>query len=50
MTFCLGITVEDGLVGLADTRITAGNEMTTAQKLSTLVKPWAKRSERPLGW
>ena len=35
MTFCLGITVEDGLVGLADTRITAGNEMTTAQKLST---------------
>ena len=35
MTFCLGITVEDGLVGIADTRITAGNEMTTAQKLST---------------
>lgn len=35
MTFCLGITVEDGLVGLADTRITAGNEMTTAQKLTT---------------
>lgn len=35
MTFCLGIMVEDGLVGLADTRITAGNEMTTAQKLSS---------------
>lgn len=35
MTFCLGITVEEGLVGIADTRITAGNEMTTAQKLST---------------
>ena len=34
MTFCLGITVEDGLVGIADTRITAGNELTTAQKLS----------------
>lgn len=39
MTFCLGITVEDGLVGLADTRITAGNEMTTAQKLSTYETP-----------
>lgn len=35
MTFCLGIMVEDGLVGLADTRITAGNEMTTAQKLNS---------------
>jgi len=39
MTFCLGITVEDGLVGIADTRITAGNEMTTAQKLSTYETP-----------
>jgi len=39
MTFCLGITVEEGLVGLADTRITAGNEMTTAQKLSTYEVP-----------
>ncbi|WP_027189567.1 peptidase [Fundidesulfovibrio putealis] len=35
MTFCLGITVDEGLVGIADTRITAGNEMTTAQKMST---------------
>ena len=35
MTFCLGITVEEGLVGIADTRITAGHEMTTAQKLTT---------------
>lgn len=39
MTFCLGITVEEGLVGIADTRITAGNEMTTAQKLSTYETP-----------
>lgn len=35
MTFCLGITVEEGLVGISDTRIVAGNEMTTGQKLST---------------
>ncbi len=35
MTFCLGITVEDGLVAIADTRITSGNELTTAQKVRT---------------
>ncbi|MHC1788722.1 peptidase [Solidesulfovibrio sp.] len=34
MTFCLGITVEEGLVGIADTRITSGNELTSAQKVS----------------
>lgn len=35
MTFCLGISVEEGLVGIADTRITSGNEMTSARKVST---------------
>ena len=35
MTFCLGISVEDGLIGIADTRITSGNEMTSARKVST---------------
>lgn len=35
MTFCLGITVEEGLVGIADTRITSGNELTSAQKVTT---------------
>lgn len=35
MTFCLGITVNEGLVGIADTRITSGSEMITARKLST---------------
>jgi len=35
MTFCLGITVEEGLVAIADTRIMAGNKLTTAQKIST---------------
>lgn len=34
MTFCLGITVRDGLVGIADTRITSGNEVISARKVS----------------
>ncbi|WP_027183024.1 peptidase [Desulfovibrio inopinatus] len=34
MTFCLGITVDEGLVGIADTRITSGTEMITARKVS----------------
>ncbi|MEM7311595.1 MAG: peptidase [Planctomycetota bacterium] len=32
MTFCLGMRVEDGLVGIADTRVTSGDECITAQK------------------
>lgn len=35
MTFCLGMRLNDGLVGIADTRVTAGNEYITARKLST---------------
>ena len=31
MTFCLGIRVNDGLVALADTRITSGNEVIVAR-------------------
>ncbi|MCC7330011.1 MAG: peptidase [Gammaproteobacteria bacterium] len=34
MTFCLGINVEEGLVGIADTRITSGSECITARKVS----------------
>lgn len=34
MTFCLGIKVKDGLIGLADTRIMSGNEVILARKLS----------------
>lgn len=33
MTFCLGIKVREGLVGVADTRITSGNESRTAGKV-----------------
>lgn len=35
MTFCLGMRVKEGLVGIADTRVTSGNETITARKLST---------------
>jgi putative proteasome-type protease len=34
VTFCLGIKVKEGLVGIADTRITSGSEHTTSRKLS----------------
>ena len=34
MTFCLGINVQDGLVGIADTRLTSGNECLTARKVT----------------
>jgi putative proteasome-type protease len=35
LTFCLGIRVRDGLVGLADTRVTSGNEVIVARKLAS---------------
>jgi putative proteasome-type protease len=34
MTFCLGIRVRDGLVGIADTRVISGNECIIARKVS----------------
>ena len=34
MTFCLGIKLSDGLVGIADTRVLSGNEMIVARKVS----------------
>lgn len=34
MTFCLGMKVRDGLVGIADTRVTSGSECITAKKVS----------------
>jgi len=36
MTFCLGIRLKTGLIGLSDTRITSGNETTRAKKVFTL--------------
>lgn len=34
MTYCLGITVREGIIAIADTRITAGNEMYSNKKIS----------------
>ena len=34
MTFCLAMKVKEGLVALADTRITSGTEQITGQKVS----------------
>ena len=39
MTFCLGINVEQGLVGIADTLVVAGNERLTAKKTATYQGP-----------
>jgi len=39
MTFCLGMRLKSGLVGISDTRVTAGNEYITATKLSTYTLP-----------
>ena len=34
MTYCLGMRVEEGLIGIADTRITTGSEVIQARKAS----------------
>lgn len=34
MTYCLGVKVEEGLLAIADTRITSGSETTSAKKIS----------------
>ena len=34
MTFCLSMKVKDGLVGIADTRVTSGTEVITARKVT----------------
>ncbi len=36
MTYCLGILTKEGIVGLADTRITSGNDTTIAKKVFTV--------------
>jgi putative proteasome-type protease len=38
MTYCLGIKVKEGLVAIADTRITSGTDITIKKKLFTLQK------------
>lgn len=39
MTFCLGITVQDGLVGIADTRVSSGRESLIAKKVASYQGP-----------
>lgn len=39
MTFCLTMKVADGLVGIADTRLTSGSEATVARKLTVHERP-----------
>lgn len=34
MTFCLGVKVQEGLVGIADTRLTSGTEVIKGRKIS----------------
>jgi putative proteasome-type protease len=38
MTFCLGIKVKEGIIGIADTRITSGHETARAKKVFTVNK------------
>jgi putative proteasome-type protease len=38
MTYCLGIKLKTGIVGIADTRITSGHETTRAKKVFTVNK------------
>jgi predicted proteasome-type protease len=39
MNVCLGVTVEEGLVGIADTRVVSGSESLTARKVATYQGP-----------
>lgn len=39
MTFCLGISVDEGLVAIADTRVVAGNECLVAKKTACYQGP-----------
>src|SRR6267154_5819065 len=39
MTFCVGISVDEGLVGIADTRVLSGNECLVARKTATYQGP-----------
>jgi putative proteasome-type protease len=39
MTFCLGISTNDGLVGIADTRLLSGNECLVARKIASYSGP-----------
>ena len=39
MTYCVAMKVKEGIVGLADTLITSGREMTTLRKVAVYSPP-----------
>src|SRR4051794_40963557 len=39
MTFCVGICVDEGLVGIADTRVSSGRESLVAKKVASYEGP-----------
>lgn len=39
MTYCLGILSKEGIVGIADTRITSGNDTTLSKKIYCVQRP-----------
>ena len=39
VTFCIGMKVKEGLVGIADTRVTSGVEWITAHKINLIERP-----------
>ena len=57
MTFCLAMNVEDGIVGLSDTRVTTGSEVIAAKKVTVYDFPplaedapaFASHGGRPAG-
>ena len=36
MTYCLGIKIRDGLIGLSDGRITSGSQLSAARKVTIM--------------
>jgi putative proteasome-type protease len=42
LTYCVGIKVRDGLLGLADSRITSGTQLTSARKMTLHGQPGAQ--------
>ncbi|MCA9403132.1 MAG: peptidase [Candidatus Omnitrophica bacterium] len=44
MTFCSALKVKEGLIGIADTRITSGTERITAKKITIQQKPREKHA------
>ncbi|MCA9393982.1 MAG: peptidase [Candidatus Omnitrophica bacterium] len=44
MTFCAALKVKEGIIGIADTRITSGTERITAKKIEVQQKPGKKHA------